>query len=479
MQITLMQGILLAIMTIIVGLDFFVEAFFVFRPLMVSTFTGIILGDVVLGLKVGALIELAFAGLTPAGGTQPPNPVFAGLMGTVLAYTTGCQPSAALGLCLPFSFLGQYLILFYYSAFSFFMGKADKAASEADTGAIAKINLTTMAIVSISYGVVAFLCTYVAQEPMKMFVNSLPEVITHGLEVAGGILPAVGFGMLLRVMMKTKYTPYFIAGFLMASFCDMPNLLPVALLGTVFALIDFFGAKQRKQDIEEALQNASIDNFGGDDKEALSLAMTDNLEFINTHPNLVGFLMGLMMSLEEGGADHDTIKGLKLALFGPIAGIGDAIFWFTILPIVAGISCSFASQGSILGPIIFFLVYLAIWILRIVWTHLGYNLGTKSIDIITENSDTIANAATILGITVIGALIASYVSINLLPVIEVDGGIKVTVQTEFFDKIFPNFLPMRVTLLCFWLLKKKQVSPIVLIVAIIVLSIVASAVGLL
>lgn len=265
MQITLMQGILLAIMTIIVGLDFFLEAFFVFRPLMVSTFTGIILGDVVLGLKVGALIELAFAGLTPAGGTQPPNPVFAGLMGTVLAYTTGCQPSAALGLCLPFSFLGQYLILFYYSAFSFFMGKADKAASEADTGAISKINLTTMAIVSISYGVVAFLCTYVAQEPMKMFVNSLPEVITHGLEVAGGILPAVGFGMLLRVMMKAKYTPYFIAGFLMASFCDMPNLLPVALLGTVFALIDFFGAKQRKQDIEEALQNASIDSFGGDD----------------------------------------------------------------------------------------------------------------------------------------------------------------------------------------------------------------------
>lgn len=85
--------------------------------------------------------------------------------------------------------------------------------------------------------------------------------------------------------------------------------------------------------------------------------MTDNLEFINTHPNLVGFLMGLMMSLEEGGGTRDAIKGLKLALFGPIAGIGDAIFWFTILPIVAGISCSFASQGSVLGPIIFFATY--------------------------------------------------------------------------------------------------------------------------
>ena len=58
----------------------------------------------VLGLKVGALIELAFAGLTPAVGTQPPNPVFAGLMGVVLAYTAGCSPEQALGLCLPFSF---------------------------------------------------------------------------------------------------------------------------------------------------------------------------------------------------------------------------------------------------------------------------------------------------------------------------------------------------------------------------------------
>ena len=222
----------------------------------------------------------------------------------------------------------------------------------------------------------------------------------------------------------------------------------------------------------------ALEKVYGDDKEKLSAAMTDNLEFINTHPNLVGFLMGLMMSLEEGGGTRDAIKGLKLALFGPIAGIGDAIFWFTILPIVAGISCSFASQGSVLGPIIFFATYVVIWILRIVCTRLGYTLGTRSIDIITENSDMIANSATILGITVIGALIASYVTINLLPVIKVDGGIEVAVQAEFFDRIFPNFLPMCVTLLLFWLLKKKQANPIVLIVSIIVLSILGAWIGL-
>ena len=222
----------------------------------------------------------------------------------------------------------------------------------------------------------------------------------------------------------------------------------------------------------------ALQKIYGNDKEKLSAAMIDNLEFINTHPNLVGFLMGLMISLEEGGGTRDAIKGLKLALFGPIAGIGDAIFWFTILPIVAGISCSFASQGSVLGPIIFFLVYLAIWILRIVWTHLGYNLGTKSIDMITENSDMIANSATILGITVIGALIANYVTVTLLPVIKVDGGIEVSVQTDFFDRIFPNFIPMCITLFLFYLLKKKQANPVVLILAIIVLSILGAWVGL-
>ncbi len=263
MEITLVQGILLAIMTILVGLDFFLEAFFVFRPLIVATLTGIILGDVELGLKVGAIIELTFAGLTPAGGTQPPNPVFAGLMGTVLAYTTGCDTKAALGLCLPFSFLGQYVILFFYSTFSFFMGKADKCAAEADVRGISKINFTTMAIVSLSYGLLSFLCTYVAQQPMIAFVTSLPEVITHGLEVAGGILPAVGFAMLLRVMMKAKYIPYFISGFLMACFIDMPNLLPVAMLGTVFALIDFFGVKQRKEEINELIQSAG--DLGGNE----------------------------------------------------------------------------------------------------------------------------------------------------------------------------------------------------------------------
>ena len=128
MEITLMQGIGLAIMAIIVGVDFWLEGLFIFRPIIVSTLTGLILGDVQLGLLTGGITELAFAGLTPAGGTQPPNPVLAGVMSTVIAYTTKTEASGAMALALPFSFLMQYIILFCYSTFSFFMKGADKAA---------------------------------------------------------------------------------------------------------------------------------------------------------------------------------------------------------------------------------------------------------------------------------------------------------------------------------------------------------------
>ena len=216
-----------------------------------------------------------------------------------------------------------------------------------------------------------------------------------------------------------------------------------------------------------------------EDQEGLAAAMTDNLEFINTHPNLVGFLMGLLISLEEAKENRATIKGLKVALFGPRAGIGDAIFWFTFLPIIAGISASLAMAGNALGPILFFTFYLAVFFLRIFWTHLGYNLGTKAISVIKDQSEVIGKAATVLGITVMGGLIASYVKIHVITEIVVNEAKTVNIQTDFFDMIFPNLLSIGYVFLMFFFLKKKRVSPVVLIVFTFILSIILSFLGIL
>ena len=156
MEITLMQGIGLALMAVVVGLDFWLEALFIFRPIIVSTLTGMILGDLQLGLVCGGITELAFAGLTPAGGTQPPNPVLAGVMSVVIAYITGQGAEASMALALPFSFLMQYVILFCYSTFSFFMKGADKAAEEGDIKGIYKTNIVCSCIIAALYAVIVF-----------------------------------------------------------------------------------------------------------------------------------------------------------------------------------------------------------------------------------------------------------------------------------------------------------------------------------
>lgn len=257
-EITLMQGAGLAIMALIVGIDFWLEALYIFRPLIVCTLAGAILGDVQTGLITGALTELAFTGLTPIGGTQPPNPVLAGIMTTVIAHSTGVDAKTAIGLGLPFSFLMQYIILFYYSAFSFFMQKADCYAKEGDTGSLGRLNLMLTGIVAVTYAAVTFLCTYVSQGAMQSLVQSMPGWLTHGFEVAGGVLPAVGFGLLLKVMMKTPFIPFFIVGFLFVTFIPVQNLLPVAVLGAAFAVYEYFN--QQKKAAAQAVTSGDMED---------------------------------------------------------------------------------------------------------------------------------------------------------------------------------------------------------------------------
>lgn len=261
MEITLMQGIGLAIMAIIVGIDFWLEALFIFRPIIVCTLSGLILGDVQLGLLCGGITELAFAGLTPAGGTQPPNPVLAGVMTVVLAYTTGTEAAGAMALALPFSFLMQYVILFCYSTFSFFMKGADKAAEEADTKKIYTTVAACTGIVALLYGAIVFLCSFVAQDAMKLLVESLPVWLTHAFEIAGGMLPAVGFAMLLKVMLKTEFIPYLLIGFVISCFLDYSNLLPIAVVGVALALFVY--------NIEQSIKANAVIMTQEDDEDGI------------------------------------------------------------------------------------------------------------------------------------------------------------------------------------------------------------------
>lgn len=214
----------------------------------------------------------------------------------------------------------------------------------------------------------------------------------------------------------------------------------------------------------------------GDSEEDLKEFMTYNMEFMNTEPHMATMLQGVVISMEEKHEDRELIKSVRNGLFGPLAGLGDSIFWFTVLPITAAISCSLAQDGSILGPIIFILIYLAVGFSRIFFAHLGYGIGNKAFASIGENTKYLTKAAGILGTTVIGALIPSYVTIAFADtmVFGVDGSS--TVQSVF-DHILPNVLPLAVVFIIYALFKNKHANVFYIILGIILISILMSFLG--
>ncbi|GAB2026535.1 PTS system mannose/fructose/sorbose family transporter subunit IID [Lactovum odontotermitis] len=153
--------------------------------------------------------------------------------------------------------------------------------------------------------------------------------------------------------------------------------------------------------------------------EGASAALKRHMEFFNTHPYPAAPIIGVTLALEEekaNGVDVDdaAIEGVKVGMMGPLAGVGDPIFWFTIRPIVGAIAASLAAGGSIIGPLFFFIVWNAIRIAFLYYTQeLGYKQGTAiTSDLGGGMLQTLTKGASILGMFILGVLIQRWVSIS-------------------------------------------------------------------
>ncbi len=220
----------------------------------------------------------------------------------------------------------------------------------------------------------------------------------------------------------------------------------------------------------------AFEKIYGDNKEEIAAAMVNNMSFINTEPHAITFIQGLIVSLEEAGEDRELILNIRTALFGPLAGLGDAVFWFTLLPISAAIAVSFNQQGSVLGPIIYMAIWAVLALSRIWFGQLGYRLGVNSIDTLRENGPAITKAAGLLGVMVVGGLIPAYVNLSFPESLKLFDTVGVQ---SIFDSILPNLLPLSVVLFMYWLFRQKRVPVVVVILGIIIFSIVMSFLGVL
>lgn len=209
-------------------------------------------------------------------------------------------------------------------------------------------------------------------------------------------------------------------------------------------------------------------------KEDLKASMAHNLDFLNTHPFLVTFVMGIVLSLEQNKADTATIRSVRISAAGPLGGIGDALFWLTLVPITAGLTANMAMEGQIIGAVLFLIIFNAVqFAVRFGLMYWSYGLGTKAVTLLTSSAKEFTRPASILGIFVVGGLIANYGGTSLRIVV---GDPAINIQ-GLLDGVLPKLIPLLITLGIYVLIKKGW-TPVKCIILILVVGILGCAFGI-
>ncbi|HIY58002.1 MAG TPA: PTS system mannose/fructose/sorbose family transporter subunit IID [Candidatus Tetragenococcus pullicola] len=228
-----------------------------------------------------------------------------------------------------------------------------------------------------------------------------------------------------------------------------------------------------------------IDTFYKDDPNGKAKAMKRHMAYFNTNVALFPFLSGVVASMKKENSENpdfneESIQPVKASLMGPLAGIGDSLFWGVLRVIAASIGITLAQAGNVLAPIVFLLLFnVPVQLIRWFGGKLGYTLGNQYVSDLYKTGmiNVLTKAASIVGLVMVGAMTSNMVHFDLKWNMEVAGE-TVFKSQEMLDQIFVGLIPLAITLLSFWLMKKKNVSVNWLIIGIIVFAILASVLGI-
>lgn len=467
------------------------------RPLLTCTLVGFALGDVKTGLIVGAVLELTALGWMNIGASQSPDTALASVIATVLAVRSGEHVSDAIALAIPVAVAGNLTTVLVRTLTIYIQHRADKIRPTSDKRFFGRLHLIALSFQALRVAIPSFLfVTFVNRNMMMSLFHSLPSVLANGFTAASGFIVVVGYGMVIRSLQANHLMPYFVIGFLVADFSHI-TLLGVGVLAACLALLHervwthspaveiessaLFASQseaapvtipkrimhsvfwrsqllqaswnyERMLNLGYAYALEPILNWLYTDPVARAERKAHHLEFFNTQPYVANLVIGVNMALEEGVARGDErterlVTSMKLGMMGPLAGVGDSIFWGTVRPLLASLGATVALGGSIFGPILFFVLFNVIR-LGTRWSLLwyGYRLGTRIVQIMaTGVVRKVTEGATIVGLIVMGALVADWAHIDFAVSWHFGHG-----QTESLNTIFNSFLPKLPSLLLVW-----------------------------
>jgi len=477
------------------------------RPLVLAPLVGLALGDLNQGVIIGATLELIFMGNIKVGAAIPPDVITGGVLSTAFAILSGKGPAVALALAIPISILAEMVISGLFVFRSVFNKKFIQYAEEGSYRKIQRLHVLSGLLKPLLMGLITFAALQLGADVMKKFLDLIPAWVNEGLKVAGNLLPALGFALLLNLMFNKKVAPYFFLGFILSSYLKLP-VIAIGGLGVIAALIitdlthkppaddgeEEPGPDEEAPKLAPGLSKRTIRalffrslaleaNFNFETwqnsgfafaiipvlkklypgRERMAAALKRHLQFFNTSPYGSTLIIGIIAAMEEQNSraagddfDPESINSVKLGLMGPLAGVFDSLFWGTFKVIAAGVGVSLAIRGNILGPILFLLIFnLPHLILRYHLTFIGYNTGTRFLQNLARTNvmDKLTAGSSILGLMVIGAMTATLMNVST-PIIIGGGDSPVHLQS-ILDQIVPNIIPLGITFLTYHFIKKN------------------------
>jgi mannose/fructose/N-acetylgalactosamine-specific phosphotransferase system component IID/mannose/fructose/N-acetylgalactosamine-specific phosphotransferase system component IIC len=482
-------------------------------PIVNGLVVGAVVGNIPLGLAIGGTLELMSLGLTVTyGGASMPEYSIGAIIGTAFAALSKLPQAEAMSVgiavAVPVALLMTQLDVLVRSFNTVFMHGADRAVEKQDDAAFTRWHLFAQLPWGLARAIPVFFAVWLGSGPIQTLITDIPAWLTRGLGTMGHILPALGFGILLTFLPIEKWWSFFVLGFVMFAYLNVPLLgIALAALAVVIVYFSLKPVQAGEQQAEEAFA-AKVDETKspvthGDlvnamwrhnltlqlswnyermmalgyawsivpilkkvypKKDEYFAALKRHMVFYNTNPAFGGpTIFGADCALEEK-RQPEVGDSLKVALMGPFAGIGDTVMGVLVNPLFGVFAAALALQGHASGA--WLIVFLGlIWLcVRIPGFWFGYKQGLGLVRQVGSGAITrITDMAGTAALFIMGGFIPSILKTVKTPLeitkkVMIEG--KEVIQSvkiqDTFDKVLPYMLPLIVTFTVYWLLKKKH-----------------------
>ncbi len=242
-----MSGGTLILMAVVMGLMYWIARgmiggyfafFFIASPIVVGVVAGLIYGDLKQGLIIGGGIAAAFAGIIAPGGNLPTDSALAATTVIPIALSTGLSAEQAIAFAVPMGLVGSFVTNLRKIVNVIFVHRADKCAENGDSAGLTRCAIIYPPLIELPLLFLpVFLVVMFGQDAMLAFMNSVPTWVMHGLEVAGGVMVAIGFALIMNMIGKPKMIPYTIVGFILVKCMGLNNITAGLMAGCAAFLV--------------------------------------------------------------------------------------------------------------------------------------------------------------------------------------------------------------------------------------------------